>query len=205
MKIKSTIWLLVLVLASTCTKAEARYSSNLEIRVVNNASFELRFGLTEEASVEVRIHDKQGLRIFKETLERSKLNKRRYNLSSLPSGKYLLLVSYNNQTKIQELEIKEGDLAIDSEKEQTVFAPTITQNKDYLDISMLNLSNHKLEIEIWDKDGNRIYKEEVSDGAVQRRYNLSKLKKATYTVRVALADDSLNKEFVQRIDWMPEN
>jgi hypothetical protein len=64
--------------------------------------------------------------------------------------------------------------------------------------------NEQVSVSIHDSEGHLIYSETVQpEGTLSRRFNLSDLKKDSYSITVGIENEMINQEFIELIEWTP--
>jgi len=122
--------------------------------------------------------------IFSDIIYTSERKSKKYDLSKLPLGNYV--VEVNDLMKIEKLSLtitKEG-VEFSNEESQITYKPTVWLNEDNtVDFNLLALSK---DVKIFISNGDEvILKEEISgESSVGRRYNLNKYDGQDITVNV---------------------
>ena len=205
MIIKSKFLLTTAILCLTGMVAKAGELSVFSVTVADKNAFLLQLTHVEQAQIQVSLMDANGVTLHTETLNQHRVDQRKYDIHELPSGNYSLVVAYDAVVKIQPIKKGYETLEIEPAALQTVFQPVIRQNSMYLDLDMLCLSESlEVSLKIIDAEGRVVYNEVIQPrGALQKRFNLSKLDKGVYTFSVGLVDNVQIKEFTKDIEWSP--
>lgn len=131
----------------------------------------------------ISITDEEGNVLFNEDVETSGRLNRRYDLSALPNGTYEL--SYEDNFKVQSVSFLMED-AISFGEEKVSFVPVISNDGTSLKVGLLSQSESKMYVSVFDVN-NRLILSEVlkGDQYFGKGYDLSKIRKGTYTVLVS--------------------
>lgn len=202
---KSKFLLTIAILCFTGMVAVAGNAPVFSVKVVDPNAFLLQLTDVEQAQIQITLRDANGATLHTETLKQNRVDQRKYDIKELPAGNYSLIVAYDAVIKIQPIKKGFDTLEIDAVDLQTVFQPVIRQNSAHLYLDMLCLSEDvEISLAIKDAEGRVIYDEVVQPkGALQKRFNLSRLGKGTYTFTVGVVDTVLIKEFNKTIEWSP--
>jgi hypothetical protein len=125
----------------------------------------------------IRIWDMQGYILHREEIQGTTAKK--FNLSKLPEGKYIMEVRTDGK-KTKEVFYVEED-----SKTATYFRPALRMKQEQVDVLFQNPITSKLTLRIYTEHGRVLYEEEV---AAQQEYaktiNTSKLKRGNYTLSI---------------------
>lgn len=184
--------------------AMANEASVFSIKNAGSNSISLQVKNVIQAQIQMTLKDMSGVVLHDETISKNRINNRKYDLRNLPTGRYSVIVSYDNVIKVQKIKKEFDRIDIDTDNVQTMFRPTFIENADYLDLNMLSLSKQRISLMIKDDEGHVIYnKRNQIDGSFQKRFNLSELKEGNYTFMVEFVDANINKEFKKTLYWSP--
>lgn len=184
--------------------AMANEASVFSIKNAGSNSISLQVKNVIQAQIQMTLKDMSGVVLHDETISKNRINNRKYDLRNLPTGRYSVIVSYDNVIKVQKIKKEFDRIDIDTDNVQTMFRPAFIENADYLDLNVLSLSKQWISLMIKDDDGHVIYnKRNQIDGSFQKRFNLSELKEGSYTFMVEFVDANINKAFKKTLYWSP--
>lgn len=107
------------------------------------------------------------------------------DLSRLKPGQYFIQVVSELRETVQPLHITAADVILYEGQRMEYFAPSVRLTGRYLDVNWFNTRVATMEIAILDTDGTEIFKDTLRNVVrVERRYNLSNLRRGQYTVRL---------------------
>jgi len=199
MKIKCNFIVSALIICLTSLASIA--NENFAVNSIHENSFFIELPNESYSKIQVSIKDMDGFTLYDETVTQDYLDTKKFNLEELPSGSYILMVTYDLQTKIQTIKKDHKSLKINDADLLTIFQPTFHQHSDYVDINMLCLFDLEVSIMIKDADGNILFNELAeSDGSIHKRFNLSMLNEGLYTFTLTINNDIIYDELV---DWAP--
>ncbi len=108
------------------------------------------------------------------------------DLSRLKPGSYFIQVVSELRETVQPLHITSADVILYEEQRMEYFAPTTQLTGRQLDVNWFNTRVATMEVAILDADGVEIFKDTLRNVVrVERRYNLSNLRRGQYTVRLS--------------------
>jgi len=205
MKIKIKVLITTAMLCLVSIVAMANELSVFSVKIADKNTIALQLSNVIQNQIQVVLKDSDGFTLHVETLDLSDLNQRKYDLSTLPSGSYTLMVTYDDIIKVQTINKKYKTLEIAAEDLQTIFHPTFRQHSKFVDLNMIALSDQKVHLKIRDGEGRLIYDESNQlNGSFQKRFNLSQLDEGSYTFVVEIVGDNINKEFKEFVNWSPK-
>jgi hypothetical protein len=138
--------------------------------------------------VEIRMVDREGEVLMTDFFNTEDFKKRNYNLINLPDGTYKLEINDVQKTITMMLRINSDILEI--EKEESLYKPHSFFQEQKWNLSVMSMGND-VNVRIVDQTGNLVYEEEIiGQLSIQRRYNLSKLNKGSYTFYVYMAGNA---------------
>lgn len=165
-------------------------ATSIEQKTITISIYELK-----PKEVEVRILDKKGEVLLTELFNTKDFRNRKYNLNNLPDGKYDLEVSDVQKTITMTLIIKSDILEI--EKEEKLYKPhSFIMDKKW-NLSVMSLGKD-VNVRIIDQRGELVYEDEIKEKiSVNRRYNLSKLKKGSYNLYISIDGNSYDQGIIK--------
>lgn len=148
-----------------------------------------------KADIQVEIQDPQGNTLtFQEYSKKESGKLKRFNLSSLTEGDYLVTLSDDQRTYNQSITLAAKTLIIHPEI-KTFIKPHILVNQSTLKVNFLNLGQTAT-LKILDHQNETVYQTLIDQRAFNKQYNLSKLAKGDYTVMVSQEDKFYAQAFV---------
>jgi len=122
-----------------------------------------------------------------------------FNLSKLVNGDYSLSINTGLIETIQPLTLTDAVLVLDEKMRQEVYAPVINVGDDYVDLSFLNKRLGNVFVVFLNADDEVVYQENISNALkVEKRYNLSRLPKGDYSVKVIAGNGDFYKAVALR-------
>lgn len=143
------------------------------------------------AQTSVRILDGKGFAWVEEKVAVSGPFKKVFNLESLPSGSYTLIIKSKLKETIQPITITEQELIMDESKGTVYFQANLLKKRGNLNLSLSNPTNSIVRIFVLSPEGRIVYQDEIEDQLViDKSYNLKQLAAGHYTVMVDNARDT---------------
>lgn len=150
-----------------------------------------------KTDLQVEIQDPQGNSLTYQQYSKKEAGKlKRFNLSSLDNGEYLVTLSDDQRTYNQSFTLGTKSLIIHPEI-KTYIKPQISVNLTTLKVNFLNLGKNAT-LKILDHQNETVYQTLIDQPAFNKQYNLSKLAKGDYTVMVSQEDKYYAQAFVLR-------
>ncbi len=151
-------------------------------------------------SVHVVIRDENRSTVYEEKNSAGEVFNKKYNLKNLPKGKYTVTVDNGLSISSQPIFLLDKTLIIEQRDETTFFKPSIRRNHDKIDVDLLSLDGHEINLQIVDYEGRINYQDELLiDGRFQRRFDISKLEKGNYSIYITVFDGSVSHSFEKTI------
>ncbi|MDZ4710205.1 MAG: hypothetical protein SH818_17530 [Saprospiraceae bacterium] len=148
-----------------------------------------------KADIQVEIQDPQGHILTTQEYSKTEAGKlKRFNLSSLANGEYVVTLSDEQCTYNQTLTLGTKSVVIHPEI-KTFIKPQILVNQSTLKVNFLNLGKTAT-LKILDHQNETVYQTLIEQPAFNKQYNLSKLAKGDYTVMVSQEDKYYAQAFV---------
>lgn len=155
----------------------------------SSLKFRLNFDNEDGSDVTVKIFDPNGKLAFAETIKRKIEVRRNYDLSSIGKGIYTV-------------EVIDGDFKASHKVGIGVSAPTGEFNayvsklhEGTVKIAYQNANDGYVNIVLRDEKGNIVYDEVSQDTQYARKFNLSKLKRGTYTMSVTSGNKTVEQVY----------
>ncbi|MTB50759.1 hypothetical protein [Lewinella sp. W8] len=158
----------------------------------------LRTTTDVEHPTRIEIIDARGATLYVDNLATGDFLNKRFELSTLPQGKYQLVVEDTVGRTVQPIEIT-NDVVVANPREATRhFFPSIRlKDANLLTINYLNPSGKQVAISVKDDEGNEVFADRIKGvNSVQKMYDLQQLPAAKYTVTLTSRDV---KNYVQAI------
>ncbi len=149
------------------------------------------------------IKDNNGVILYKESIQKSGIYTKGFDLTSLPDGFYLFELEKDLEIKTIPFSVKSSEVIFEKEKEKSFFKPYTRVKGDLLLVSQLSLNEAPLEINIYfsndihSNDLELIHSEKIANTkTIQKIFKLSGFEKGSYKVICS----SQGREFVKIID-----
>jgi hypothetical protein len=190
-----TVLKLVLTLVVTLTTFTAVANSGS-----GKLATELNLKTVEKGSIIV-LKDKFDTVLYQEVIEETGAYKKAFDFTLLAKGYYFFEVSNNNETKRYPVKVAEDVVKINTKRETTIYAPTITVRKNLLYVSQRSTRIVALHVVIYAKKDDGSYalvkKDFVKDANFAGRiYQLNKKRSTEYKVIVKTKNGDEFEELV---------
>lgn len=181
-------FLTLLTLSLTASDVSFKLTSYGRTLVLNTANW-------TKADIQVEIQDPQGHTLTTQQYSKTESGKlKRFNLSSLDNGDYIVTLSDDQRTYHQTISLGTKALIIHPEI-KTFIKPQIMVNQSTLRVNFLNLGKTAT-LRILDHQNETVYQTLINQEAFNKQYNLSQLAKGDYTIMVSQEDKYYAHAFV---------
>ncbi|NUO00365.1 MAG: hypothetical protein HUU01_07080 [Saprospiraceae bacterium] len=179
-----------LAVAGGVPRIEIRESANAKKVSVELEKLNTPATITlEDADGNVLIEERSNGKSFAKT----------FNLSKLETGDYRLIVNAGLIETVQPLIITGSSLVLDENNRQEIYAPIINVGDNYVDLSFLNKRLSNVIVVFLNESDEVIFQENISNSLkVEKRYNLSRLPKGDYSVKVIAGNGDFHKAVALR-------
>jgi hypothetical protein len=147
------------------------------------------------ASLSVIIKDVNGAILTRVSEKNSEYFSKVFDFTNLIDGGYSLEVNINNTTKKYDFFVEKNEIIL-KDKHTIESSPYVGVSNNKLDISHINSEKKPVYLDLIDSNGNLVYNNFVSDDfTVLKRYNLSQLRKGSYTAKVTVGKTEYVSKF----------
>lgn len=138
------------------------------------------------------IKDSNGLVLYKESIDKSGMYKKGFDLTSLPNGEYYFELEKDIEVQVIPFKVEMNKVEFLKEKETKFFKPIIRFKENKILLSRLSFDEKPLEVKIFYDDHSHygddyvlLHSEKFKDTKIiERVYELDKFKKGAYKVIV---------------------
>lgn len=144
---------------------------------------------------QVTILDKYGVKLYQESIEKTGLYTKGFDLTTLPTGEYSFELDKGFEIQITPFEVLNGKVKLSENGMETVFKPVIRKDNGLVFLSHLSL-NEEVQIQILN-DKNNVLHSETIDAEVELRkvFDFTELPLNNYTFVIKTKD----RRFVNRV------
>jgi|GEM_PF-5997419 len=196
---KGFLLIFISTLLSTALSASER-SGSFSLTAITNKAILLQLPDYIESSITISLSDMSGNNLHQEELLGGTIA-RKYNLNRLPSGEYIFQISFDQTKKWKRIKIVDDTLQTIEEDFHMIIEPTVQLNDRHLDLNFICFSDSKVSISIWDENGHLLSENFITaNGSIEKRYNLTNLKRGRYQLYISSTDPSIDFEFTKRLE-----
>ncbi len=190
------------VFVSNDAKANVTTLGNTTVEVTSVAGgkfFLLSINQLDANALKLTLENEAGENLFSESLTKANEFHKKFIVSSLPSGKYFLVVTKNHMTAIQPIEVTDNGVNILENGRIEKFEPWFRQTTpNKIDVDAFFTTASKVELKIWDNEGNLAYHETLNERPVlHKRFDVSKLPAGNYSFQVVTNTDQYSYNFTK--------
>lgn len=146
------------------------------------------------AETQIKLRSENGLTLYSASTQVGERFGKRLDLNDLPAGSYALEVENHESFTSTPIMIKQDSAFVNDADQVTILKPVISQNGQKLDIVLPGDQEAQALVTIYDGQNNKLISESIS-GDILKRFDLSRLEKGAYTLKVA----TKGKNFMQSV------
>jgi|GEM_PF-1298480 len=141
------------------------HSDSINDSITATGSRSFRLTLEDEAmNVHIRLKDRYGVILYQEYIPGPVSYDRIYNVSSLPTGQYLLELEYPTRHQELPVEIRANQVILDQSRMEEYFKPVVRQKGDKVSVNLLNTKRGPLRILVYDHQTSELLSEQMLKG-----------------------------------------
>ena len=191
--LKSLIFALPLLI-STALSGSATNTLKIETEP-SEKSIYLSFKDNQSSNVFIQIKDKIGAVLYKEKVVNQKEFSKKFNLTNLPEGEYFIEVADDLKAIIQPIVILTSNIKITPSKRSEFYKPVFKYKNNKLDINLLANNCQSVAIDVIESHNQIIFSQKFKNEGKPfgERFDLGKLEKGVYNVRIIAGNQSYYK------------
>lgn len=166
---------------------------NVKVEKVGAKMVALQASQLGTSQTQVQLKDENGLVLHKVVLNNNEKVNKRFDLTSLPAGNYDLEVENETSFTTTPIEVTASAAFVLDADQVMIIKPVVRQNGDLLDIILPGEDSASVSVTIFDSNLKPVYRETVEGDTELRRYDLSKLGKGGYRIKMR----AQGREFIQ--------
>jgi len=166
---------------------------NVKVEKIGTKMVALHASQLGTSKTQVQLKDENGLVLHKVVLNNNEKVNKRFDLTSLPAGNYDLEVENETSFTTTPIEVTASAAYVLDADQVMIIKPVVRQNGDLLDIILPSEDSASVSVTIFDNNLKPVFKETVEGTTELRRYDLSKLGKGGYRIKMR----AQGKEFIQ--------
>ncbi len=145
------------------------------------------------SKTQVQLRDENGLILHQMVSDNNEKVAKRFDLNALPAGNYSIEIENETSFSATPVQVTADEATVNTADQVVIVKPVVRQNGDVLDVIMPSEDTTAVSVIIYDSNLNPVYRETVAGTTELRRYDLSKLGKGAYRVKVS----AQGKDFIQ--------
>lgn len=168
---------------------------NVKVEKVGAKTIALYASELGASKTQVQLRDENGLVLHQLVSDNNEKVSKRFDLNALPAGNYSIEIENETSFITTTVQLTALEATVNTADQVMIVKPIVRQNGDLLDIIMPGESTTSVNVIIYDSNFDQVFKETVNGTTELRRYDLSRLSKGGYTVKMI----SQGKKFIQFI------
>lgn len=189
---RKSLLIAMMVMATAVVFANGN-KPNVKVEKVGTKMVALQASQLGTSETQVQLKDENGLILHKVVLNNNENVNKRFDLTSLPAGNYDLEVENDASFTTTPIEVTASAAFVLEADQVMIIKPVVRQNGDMLDIIMPSEDSASVSVTIFNNNLKPVFRETVAGSTEMRRYDLSKLGKGGYRIKVR----AQGKEFIQ--------
>lgn len=145
------------------------------------------------SKTQVQLRDENGLILHQMVSDNNEKVAKRFDLNALPAGNYAIEIENETSFSTTPVKVTALEATVNSADQVVIVKPVVRQNGDVLDVIMPSEDTTMVSVIIYDSNLVPVYKETVDGTTELRRYDLSKLSKGAYRIKMR----AQGKDFIQ--------
>jgi len=189
---RKSLLIAMMVMATAVVFANGN-KPNVKVEKIGTKMVSLKASQLGTSQTQVQLKNENGIVLHRLVLHNNEIVNKRFDLTSLPAGNYDLEVENETSFTTTPIEVSASAAFVLDADQVMIIKPVVRQNGDLLDIIMPSEDSTSVSVTIFDSNLNPVYKETVNGNTEMRRYDLSKLGKGGYRIKMR----AQGKEFIQ--------
>ena len=190
--LKRSLLIAMMVMATAVVFANGD-KPNVKVENVGPKMVAVQASQLGTSQTQVQLKDENGLVLHKVVLNNNEKVNKRFDLTSLPAGNYDLEVENETSFTTTPIEVTASAAFVLDADQVTIIKPVVRQNGNLLDIILPSEDSASVSVTIFNNDLKPVYRETVDGSTELRRYDLSKLGKGGYRIKMR----AQGREFIQ--------
>lgn len=145
------------------------------------------------SKTQVQLRDENGFILHQMVSDNNEKVTKKFDLKSLPAGNYSIEVENETSFSTTPIVVTAAEANVNAADQVVIIKPVIRQNGDMLDIIMPSEDTTAVSVIIYDSNFDQVYKGTMDGSIEMKRYDLSKLGKGGYSVKMR----AQGKDFIQ--------
>ncbi|MCE7992254.1 MAG: hypothetical protein HEP71_09750 [Roseivirga sp.] len=166
---------------------------NVKVEKVGAKTIALYASHLGASKTQVQLRDENGLVLHQLVSDNNEKVSKRFDLNALPAGNYSIEIENETSFSSTTVQLTDLEATVNIADQVMIVKPVVRQNGNILDIIMPSEDTTSVSVIIYDCNFDQVYKETVDGTTELRRYDLSKLGKGGYTVKMI----SQGQKFIQ--------
>jgi hypothetical protein len=163
--------------------------------IISSATESVSLNLVNVGSnaISVKIVNENQESIVKETVKNSLNFFKKYDVTTMPSGHYTMIITKENSRITQPFSVQKGVLSLSEKDKKVKYFPAFYFKNGNMDVNVFLGYYGTVTVNVLDEDGNKVFSQKNENVEVlHRRYNVGQLACGTYKVEVFAGDEAFN-------------
>jgi hypothetical protein len=144
-------------------------------------------------AISVKIVNDNQEAIVTERVENKTTFLKKYDVTTMPSGHYTMIITKENSRITQPFSVQKGILSLSETDKKVKYFPAVYFKNDNMDVNAFLGYYGTITVNVLDEDGNTVFTQKNDNVEVlHRRYNIRDLTSGTYKIEVVAGGETFN-------------
>jgi hypothetical protein len=144
-------------------------------------------------AISVKIVNDNQEAIVTERVENKTNFLKKYDVTTMPSGHYTMIITKENSRITQPFSVQKGILSLSETDKKVKYFPAVYFKNDNMDVNAFLGYYGTITVNVLDEDGNKVFTQKNDNVEVlHRRYNIRDLTSGTYKIEVVAGGETFN-------------
>jgi hypothetical protein len=144
-------------------------------------------------AISVKIVNDNQEAIVTERVENKTNFLKKYDVTTMPSGHYTMIITKENSRITQPFSVQKGILSLSETDKKVKYFPAVYFKNDNMDVNAFLGYYGTITVNVLDEDGNTVFTQKNDNVEVlHRRYNIRDLTSGTYKIEVVAGGETFN-------------
>jgi hypothetical protein len=163
--------------------------------IISSASEAVSLNLGNVGSnvISVKIVNEAQEAILKETVKNKTNFFKKYDVATMPSGHYTMIITKENSRITQPFSVQKGVLSLSETDKKVKYFPAFYFKNDNMDVNVFLGYYGTITVNVLDDEGNKVFSQKHENVEVlHKRFTVGELPYGTYKVEVVAGDETFN-------------
>jgi hypothetical protein len=156
-------------------------------------SVSLNLGNVGSNAISVKIVNEAQKAILEETVKNKPDFFKKYDVATMPSGHYTMIITKDNSRITQPFSVQKGVISLSEKDKKVKYFPAFYFKNGNVDVNVFLGYYGTITVNVLNEEGNKVFSQKNDNVSVlHKRYNMGQLARGTYKVEVFAGDEAFN-------------